>query len=168
MQAVCKLKCPFSDAPFSHPSLDLPVSLSSFHSCKKKALRMFLLSVQNQEAKQNFFRKLEIWESTTKVCKSKTCPITTPHTEGRYHHNGQRSIRNPTFGSCNPPPQVWAAYHRIKAGNFTTCDKQLVDQFRTHHVFQSHGNFAASKGRKNWFREKRVLSWENNGDAELL
>jgi len=128
---------------------------------------MFLLPIQNHEAKQDFFRKLEAWECSTRSCKSETCPITQPHNEGRYLHKGHRSSRNPTFGSCNPPPEVWAAYHRVKAGNFTSDDKQLVKGFTEHHVFQSHGKFAHSMGRRRWFGEKRVLPWGSDGDVEL-
>jgi len=132
---------------------------------------MFLSKVQNQElnmaSKQDFFAKLEAWENSMAPCKSQSCPIGTAHHEGRYLHSGRRSNRNPTFGSCNPPPHVWTAYHRIKEGSFTVEDKQCVDGFRENHVFQSHGRFAASTGKRRWFAEKRVLPWGSSGDFTL-
>ena len=132
---------------------------------------MFLSHIQNHEAnmtfRQDFFAKLEAWENSLAPCKFASCPIKTPHNEGRYLHRGLRSNRNPTFGSCNPSPEVWAAYHRIKGGQFTVEDRQIVDGFRDSHVFQNHARLAPLSGKRRWFAQKRVLPWGNNGDFPL-
>jgi len=100
---------------------------------------------------QEFLDKLDAWEHSRTPCESPACPIKPAHSQGRYLHNGKRNRRSPVFGSCNPPPEVWAAYDRKRAGNGTTEDLQLVDGFREYHVFQSHGSFGTGRpGRCQW------------------
>jgi hypothetical protein len=135
--------------------------------------RQFPLTTRKRRQKatmpsqQDFFAKLEAWENSMAPCRSESCPIKTPHNEGRYLHKGQRSNRNPTFGSCNPSPEVWAAYNQMKGGRFTQADKQVVEGFRDNHVFQNHCRFAGSTGKRRWFAEKRVLPWGSSGDFQL-
>lgn len=54
----------------------------------------------------SFLHTLSACSSSTRPCTFPACPISTPHSEGRYFHRGRRSFRNPTFGSCNPSPEV--------------------------------------------------------------
>ena len=88
---------------------------------------------------QSFLGNLEEWEHSPTNCTSPECPIELEHKMGRYLHRGKRNHREPAFGSCNPPPEVWAALDRKRAGNGKATDDQLIDGFRKAHVFQRHG-----------------------------
>ena len=99
---------------------------------------------------QSFLEKLGEWEHSTTKCTSAECSITISHNTGRYLHRGKHSTRGPIFGGCNPPPEVWAALDRKKAGRGEVADDRIIDGFRAAHVFQGHGllNQAGSKPRQ--------------------
>lgn len=100
---------------------------------------------------QTFFDKLEAWEHSVTPCDSPACPVKLAHSQGRYLHNGKHNRHGPVFGSCNPPPDVWQAYDRTRAGNGTAEDMQLVESFREYHVFQGHARFGNGRpGRCQW------------------
>ena len=90
-------------------------------------------------SKQDFLKKLDEWEHSTTRCTSQKCPIKIEHKSGRYLHCGKRNQREPAFGSCNPPPEVWAAFDRNRAGNGEATDDQVIGGFREAHVYQGHG-----------------------------
>ena len=88
---------------------------------------------------QIFLGNLEEWEYSPINCTSPDCPIKSEHKMGRYLHRGKRNHRELAFDSCNPPPVVWAALDRKRAGNGDATDDKLIDVFRKTHVFQGHG-----------------------------
>ena len=106
--------------------------LSSLHSVSSHSYTTMSIS-------QSFLDHLEEWEHSQTKCTCPGCPIQFEHKMGRYLHCGKRNSREPAFGSCNPPPEVWAALDRKRAGNGKATDDQLIGGFRTAHVFQGHG-----------------------------
>ena len=106
--------------------------LSSLHSVSYH-------SYTTMSTPQSFLDNLEEWEHSPTKCASPECPIKFEHKMGRYLHCGKRNQREPAFGSCNPPPEVWAALDRKRAGKGEATDDQLIDGFRKAHVFQGHG-----------------------------
>ena len=96
-------------------------------------------SYTTMSASQSFLDNLEEWEHSSTKCTFPECPIKFEHKMGRYLHRCMRNHREPAFGSCNPPPEIWAALDRKRAGDGKATEDQLIDGFRKAHVFQGHG-----------------------------
>ncbi|KAL2044444.1 hypothetical protein N7G274_003149 [Stereocaulon virgatum] len=94
---------------------------------------------------QGFLDAVTQWENSAGLCMSPNCPIRKRHNPGRYLHKGKRNHRDPAFGSCDPPPEIWAALDRSRAGKGNAIDVRLVDNFRRAHVLRSHGIFGPSR-----------------------
>lgn len=80
-------------------------------------------------------------------CNSADCPIKHPHKRGRYLHEGKFARQQPwpnsneggpwngTWGSNNPPPEIWLAYFRQRAGLATSEDVAVIHNFVARHMF---------------------------------
>ncbi|KAL8799290.1 MAG: hypothetical protein Q9182_005994 [Xanthomendoza sp. 2 TL-2023] len=72
-------------------------------------------------------------------CKSQDCGVEEPHKTGLYLHDDHDASlfmqrhTNHIFGISNPPPKVWDAALRVKDGNGTERDHELVHDFSAHH-----------------------------------
>lgn len=80
-------------------------------------------------------------------CTSPLCPIKHPHLRGRYLHQGEFADQQPwpnsneggswnkIWGSNNPPPEIWLAYFRYRAGIGSMENDMLVEDFTVSHMF---------------------------------
>ena len=90
---------------------------------------------------------VEFWENNPYICDSQSCPIKHTHNAGRYLHNDEYSWigYHYFFGSNNPPPEIWAALHRINneySIQGSSTDDEVVIAFFENHVllvFDSNG-----------------------------
>lgn len=94
----------------------------------------------------------------TAPCTHPDCPITIPHNNGRYLHDNQPYIDEPTrlrnerypsrprresytwhplFGACNPPPSVWEALRRIESMQGSERDSETCMGFMEAHVVRA-------------------------------
>ncbi|KAL8733196.1 MAG: hypothetical protein Q9166_002213 [cf. Caloplaca sp. 2 TL-2023] len=100
-------------------------------------------------------------------CKSKNCGVESqPHQKGLYLDLGFDAslvtMRNTNhiFGISNPPPKVWDAAVRMKNGNGTERDHELVHDFSAHHTrwedgdrIQWEGGLIPAREFKKWQKE---------------
>lgn len=73
----------------------------------------------------------------TSRCKNRNCPIKIRHEQGPYLHEGKlRTRKGSTFGSSNPPPEIWFLYDRSGNGSFQGGDDKAfapVELFVKYH-----------------------------------
>lgn len=69
-----------------------------------------------------------------RLCEAQGCPIRSAHPPGPYfHYPPPCRIWVEVFGCTDPPPELWAAYDRIEAGNGTATDVISVRKYVEHH-----------------------------------
>lgn len=114
---------------------------------------------------RNYHEERAAWLNTSTVCKEPTCPlpgvhihapvpctsplcpIKHPHFRGRYLHQGKFADQQPwpnsneggswnkIWGSNNPPPEIWLAYFRYRAGIGSKENDTLIEDFTASHMF---------------------------------
>ena len=71
-----------------------------------------------------FEDEVKAWmECPHPTCQTPFCPIKEPHSAGRYLYLDQPSFHNNFFGTCNPPPLIWAAFWRVRDEKNQGCSK---------------------------------------------
>ncbi len=69
-----------------------------------------------------------------KLCEAPGCPIRSAHPPGPYFHDPSPcKIWVEVFGCTDPPPELWAAYDRIEAGNGTAADVLSIGKYVEYH-----------------------------------
>ena len=69
-----------------------------------------------------------------KLCEAQGCPIRSAHPPGPYFHDPSPcKIWVEVFGCTDPPPELWAAYDRIEAGNGTAADVFSIGKYVEYH-----------------------------------
>ena len=77
-----------------------------------------------QPAPFTFEDEVKAWmECPHPTCCSPFCPIKEPHGAGRYLYQDQLGYHHKFFGTCNPPPLIWAAYWRVKDRKKEGCSR---------------------------------------------
>ena len=81
----------------------------------------------------------------TTRCSNRKCPIKGHHERGPYLHEGKlRSREGSTFGSSNPPPEIWFLYDKLREENFhSTGNKAFapVELFAKYHFGETRGGY---------------------------
>lgn len=71
------------------------------------------------------------------LCTSPECPIEHAHFRGVYLFQHNPMIAQGPFGASNPPPTIWAAYHRLQENQETPEDFALYWGFKRQHTADS-------------------------------
>ncbi len=74
------------------------------------------------------------------LCRSPECPIEHTHFQGVYLFQKYPMISQGPFGASNPPPAIWAAYHRLQENQETPEDFALYWGFKRQHTADSWEN----------------------------
>ena len=73
-----------------------------------------------------FEDEVKAWmECPHPTCHSPICPIKEPHGAGRYLYHDELGFENKFFGTCNPPPLIWAAFWRVREEKVQGCSKDF-------------------------------------------
>lgn len=71
------------------------------------------------------------------LCRSPECPIEHAHFQGVYLFRDYPMISRGPFGASNPPPAIWAAYHRLQENQEMPEDFALYWGFKRQHTADS-------------------------------
>ena len=93
------------------------------------------LSNASAQATETIYGKA-LDQAASDYCIKNDCPIAPlRHYQDQYLHDGQPAINHlPTFGSSNPPPNVWQAIHNGCQGIGTQYEADLISRFLEYHV----------------------------------
>ncbi|KAL9124608.1 MAG: hypothetical protein Q9217_006071 [Psora testacea] len=98
------------------------------------------------------FDRFFISPDSETLCNDKDCPVTNPHNNGRFYHNGQRaespsstdfetrlgSVMVPVshfFNYTVPPPDITEAYLRMAEGQGSISDEEMVRRYKMNHCW---------------------------------
>lgn len=93
----------------------------------------------NEDLEPAYLRSDSPIRQNRSACISPICPITEPHVEGVYLHEGKAPPGDPNnhFGRSNPPPEIWQAWERLANLDDSeqwSCAQDLVRRFMEFHA----------------------------------
>ena len=101
----------------------------------------------------------------TQACTEISCPLVhvlkIPHQRGPYFHNGSPMMRGQQsmFGTSDPPPEVWAAYERLREGDGKE-EEDMVIPFAYYHFGWPDDGFDKEIEVRGWTRFTRAFRQE--------
>ena len=102
----------------------------------------------------------------TQECTETSCPLVRvlkiPHQQGHYFHRGSPPMmggEQSMFGTSDPPPEVWAAYERLREGDGKE-DMDMVIPFAYYHFGWPDDRFDEGIEVRGWTRFTRAFRQE--------
>ena len=132
-------KMPVGEQNSSKSDTNIPTAHDTSHQPAKEKYPFWSAQLWNLDSSTlqdpGWRLRFDIWLNASSRCTSSSCPIKSPHNQGRYLHKGKLNWEmDGPFGSSNPTSEVWGAQAKIESGENTEEDRNIVEAFKKLHV----------------------------------